>query len=269
LGETPIGDLALIRVVNVTHHYGVRPVLRQVNLEVEPGELVAVLGPNGMGKTTLLNVIAGVLWPLRGFVEIDGRRRRASEDDELAIRRRVAFLPDHPWLPGASTGREFLLAVGRLYEIDDDRLMGHVDRLLRVFDLQREGDWPIRSFSNGQQKKIAICAALVTEASVLILDEPFSGGLDPSGILALKRILQHLTAERKATVMMSTPVAELVDELAGRIVVLQDGRVAAFDSIEGLRRQTGCNGPLAAVFEQLVHPYTADVLRQYFEGDGK
>ena len=98
----------MIRVVDVTHHYGVRPVLRRVNLEVQAGELVAVLGPNGMGKTTLLGIIAGVLWPLKGFVEIDGRRRRVSMEEELAIRRRLAYLPDHPWLPGSRTGREFL-----------------------------------------------------------------------------------------------------------------------------------------------------------------
>ena len=138
-----------------------------------------------------------------------------------------------------------------------------------MFDLEREGDWAIQSYSNGQQKKIAICAALVSDAPVLILDEPFSGGLDPSGILALKRILQHQSAERKTTVIMSTPVAELVEELAHRIVVLQDGRVTAFDSVEGLRRQTGCNGPLAEVFERLVHPHTTDNLREYFDGEAK
>jgi ABC-2 type transport system ATP-binding protein len=259
----------MIRIVDVTHHYGVRPVLQQVNLEVQTGELVAVLGPNGMGKTTLLGVIAGALWPLKGFVEIDGKRRRASAEVELAIRRRMAFLPDHPWLPGVRTGREFLLAVGRLYDIDDDRLMDHTERLLRVFDLQKEGDWPIQSFSNGQRKKIAICAALATEASILILDEPFSGGLDPSGILALKRILQHLVADGKTTVVMSTPVAELVEELAQRIVVLRDGRVAAFETADGLRRQTGCSGSVAEVLERLVHPQTAENLRNYFEGQQK
>jgi ABC-type multidrug transport system ATPase subunit len=259
----------MIRVVDVTHHYGVRPVLRRVNLEVQAGELVVVLGPNGMGKTTLLGVIAGALWPLKGFVEIDGRRRRASVEDELAIRRWLAYLPDHPWLPGIRTGREFLLAIGRLYDIDDDRLMDHVNRLLTVFDLQQEGDWPIHNFSNGQQKKIAICGALVTEAPVLILDEPFSGGLDPSGIMALRRILQHLTADRKVTVLMSTPVAELVEELAHRIVVLRDGQVAAFDAADGLRRQTGCAGSVAEVLERLVHPQTADNLRQYFAGQGE
>ena len=99
--------------------------------------------------------MAGVLRPQRGHVEIDGMRRRDSVPDELAIRRCVVYLPDHPWLPKNRTGREFLLAVGRLYGIEENRLIDHVQRLLEVFDLGRESDWPIRSYSNGQQKKVA------------------------------------------------------------------------------------------------------------------
>lgn len=256
----------MIRVVDVVHHYGVRPVLRRVNLEIRSGELVAILGPNGMGKSTLLGVMAGVLAPLKGHIEIDGLRRRASADDELAIRRRVVYLPDHPWLPKNRTGREFLLAVGRLYSVDDERLMDHTDRLLQLFDLVKEGDWPIRSYSNGQQKKIAICSALVTDAPIMLLDEPFSGGLDPSGILALKRVLQRLAASNNATVVMTTPVPELVEELAHRIVILRDGQILAFDTADGLRRQTGSTGPLSEVFERLIHPQTLDNIEQYFKG---
>ena len=210
----------MIRVVDVTHHYGVRPVLRQVNLEVQAGELVAVLGPNGMGKTTLLGVIAGVLWPLKGFVEIDGRRRRASEEDELAIRRRLAYLPDHPWLPGIRTGREFLLAVGRLYDIDDDRLMDHVDRLLRVFDLEQRGRLGDPELLERPAEEDRHLRRAGDRSARVDPGRALFRRADPSGILALKRILQHLTAERKTTVVMSTPVAELVEELAQRIVVL-------------------------------------------------
>ena len=108
------------------------------------------------------------------------------------------FLPDQPWLPANSTGREFLLAVGRLYELDDDRLMEHVGHLLDLFDLGEQGDNTIKSYSAGQKKKIALCSALVTEAPVLFLDEPFSGGLDPAGLLALKRILQHHARAQRA-----------------------------------------------------------------------
>jgi ABC-type multidrug transport system ATPase subunit len=215
-----------------------------------------------MGKTTLLNVMAGVLTPQRGAVEFDGYARRRSIEDETAIRQRVAFMPDHPWLPTQMTGREFLHAVGELYGIADERLMDHVERLLDVFDLAREGDWPIRSFSNGQQKKIAICSVLVTDAPFLLLDEPFGGGLDPAGILTLKRILQHLV-RRDATVVMTTPVPELVDELADRIVVIRDGEILAYDTPQGLRQQTRCNGPLTQVLERLIFPEAQDNIDRY------
>lgn len=257
----------MIHVTDVVQHYGVRPVLRQISLEIRSGELVVILGANGMGKTTLLAVVAGVLDPQEGYVEIDGLRRRSSVENELAIRRRVVYLPDHPWLPNNRTGREFLLGVGRLYDIPDRRLLDHVERLLTLFDLARESDWPIRSYSNGQQKKIAICSALVTEAPVLLLDEPFSGGLDPAGILALKRLLRRRIQESGATVVMTAPVPEMVEELADRIAVLSDGRVLAYDTADGLRRHTNSSGPLAEVLERLVHSQTLEKLDDYFRGD--
>ena len=114
----------MIELRDVTQHYGVRPVLKRVSLRIEAGELVVLLGPNGMGKTTMLGVMAGVLSPQQGGVWIDGRPRRGSVEDELEIRRKTVYLPDQPWLPANRTGREFLLAVGRLYEVDDERLMG-------------------------------------------------------------------------------------------------------------------------------------------------
>lgn len=255
----------MIDVVGVTQHYGIRPVLRDIHLHVDRGELVAVLGPNGMGKTTLLAVMAGVLWPQRGYVEFDGLRRRRSVEDELQIRKQVVYLPDHPWLPKNRTGREFLLGVGRLYDIEDDRLMDHVDRLLELFDLAEEGDWPIRSYSNGQQHKVAVCSALVTEAPVMLLDEAFSGGLDPAGILALTRVLQYMTRQKGSTVVMSTPIPELVEEMANRVVVLREGRIVALDTLEGLRQRTECRGPLSEVLGRLIHPQTMENLERYFE----
>lgn len=258
----------MISVVNVTQHYGVRPVLRDVNLQINSGELVVLLGPNGMGKSTLLGVIGGVLAPQHGYVEINGLRRRSSVEHELAIRKAAVFLTDHPWLPANRTGREFLLAVGRLYDLDHDRLMDHVERLLALFELDRQADWPIRGYSHGQQKKVAICSALVAESPVLLLDEPFAGGLDPSGLLALKRVLTHLVERKQATVVLTSPVPELVEEIAHRIVILREGEVAAFDTLEGLRKTTGCRGSLGEVLQAMIFPETMRNLDHYFEGLG-
>jgi ABC-type multidrug transport system ATPase subunit len=255
----------VIELHDVTQHYGVRPVLRGINLRIERGELVVLLGPNGMGKSTLLGVMAGVLAPQRGVVVIDGRMRRKSEDDELAIRRMSVFLPDQPWLPGNRTGREFLMAVGRLYDVDDERLMDHAHQLLDLFDLAAQADSPIRSYSAGQKKKIALCSALVTEAPVLFLDEPFSGGLDPAGLLALKRILQRHAQRKELTIVLTSPVPELVEEIATRIAVLHQGEILAVDTLDGLQRLTACRGSLGDVLERLIYPETTKKLETYLK----
>jgi ABC-2 type transport system ATP-binding protein len=258
----------VIDLENVTQHYGVRPVLRDINLRIERAEVVVILGPNGMGKSTLLGVMAGVLTPQRGTVAIDGKKRRGSEDEELEIRKSTVFLPDQPWLPANRTGREFVLAVGRLYAVEEERLIEHTLQLLDLFDLTEQGDSPIRTYSAGQKKKIALCAALVAEASIMLLDEPFSGGLDPSGILTLKRLIQHYTRRKHTTIVLTSPVPELVEEIATRVIVLRDGEILAFDTLDGLQRLTGHRGTLGAVLERLIFPETTRRLETYFQDFG-
>jgi len=254
----------MIEFVDVTHHYGARAVLHNVCLRVSRGQLVALMGPNGMGKSTLLGVAAGLLSPINGHVEINGIRRRSSVENEQVIRQQIAYLPDHPWLPKYLCGREFLYGVGRLYDIETTRLSEHIDRLLHLFELDAKGDSPINAYSNGQQKKIAICATLVAEAPVLLLDEPFTGGLDPSGILSLRRVLESLSEREDVTVLMATQVPELAEKLADRVAVLRAGELIAVDSPEALRKLTGCDGTLGDVLEQLIHPETSRRIDQYF-----
>ncbi len=254
----------MITFHDIWHHYGARPTLRGVDLTVRAGELVCVMGPNGMGKTTLLSVAAGLLPPLRGRVEIDGLVRRSSIEAERAIRRRVVYLPDSPWLARFMTGREMLVAVGRLYEIEPVRLFEHIDLLLDVFDLGTQGDQIINNYSTGQRKKIGLCSALVTEAPILILDEPLSGGLDASGLLAVRTILRKLAERRDVTVLMAVPVPELVDQVADRIAVIDHGQIIADGTPDALCRQAD-RPTLAEALERLTHPDRPDHLTRYLD----
>jgi ABC-2 type transport system ATP-binding protein len=254
----------MINVVDVSHHYGVRPILSHINFTVPKGQLVVVMGPNGVGKSTLLGAAAGTISPARGYVEIGGLRRRISEEAEIQIRKQAVYLPDHPWLPEFMTSREWLLAVGQLYDIDSDHLMDHANRLLDLFQLTDKGDSPIRTCSNGQKKKVALCGALITEVPVMVLDEPFTGGLDPSAILVLSRVLRHLADNSGVTILMASQVPELVEQMAHQILVLADTRMAAYGTLDGLREKTGCKGSLPEVFAELVHPQTLEHIDSYF-----
>lgn len=253
----------MIEVSQVSHHYGLHPVLRHVNLRVNTGEIVSIMGPNGTGKTTLMQILAGLISPATGHVEINGLRRKSTPEVELAIRRQVAYLPAEPWLP-PGTGRDWLRAVGNLYGVSDERLMDHVPRLLSLFNLDEHGDHPTVAYSTGQRKKLALASALVTEAPILLLDEPFAGGLDPSGIMALKRVFQHHRERRDRTIIMATPVPELVEELSDRIAILREGRIVAFDTLANLKVQACTNGRLDEVYERIASPSSAVKVDQYF-----
>jgi len=257
----------MIQLIGITQHYGVRPVLKNIDLKIEPGAIVAIVGPNGMGKSTLLGVMAGTLSPQHGKVIVDGLQRRSSIEKELQIRRRVVYLPDAPWLPVGLTGREFLMAVGRIYNHSDDRLIDHADRLLELFQLTREAEWPIRSYSHGQKKKIAIASMLITECPIMLLDEPFGGGLDPAGIVALQQVLRRLGKMPGHTIIMTAPAPDLVEGLADQFLVLREGTVLAFDTLAGLQRQTGVTGTLTQVLSNLIAPGTSEVVERYFTRD--
>lgn len=254
----------MIELEGVTHHYGTKAVLRNVSMKVEAGQVVALMGPNGMGKSTLLGVMAGLLSPITGTVKIDGRLRRSSEADELAIRQRVFYLPAEPTLPASRTGREWIIGVGRLWGLPDLELFEHAHELLTLFDLQKQSDALISSYSSGQQKKVALCAMLITRTPILLLDEPFSGGLDPSCIAALKRILQHLAKGNDHTIVMATPVPELVEEIADQIAIIRDGELMAYGTLEQLQTQAGITGRLDAVYDHLVSPQSAQLVDTYF-----
>lgn len=255
----------MIRLDNVTFHYGLRPLLRNVSIEVPGGELVVLMGPNGMGKSTLLAIMAGIITPLEGQVIVDGHVRRSTPEAEMAVRKRVAYLPDHPWLPLFLTGREYVIGVARLYGVPDDRLFDHAEKLFELFQLADKADAPISSYSTGQQKKICVAAILATDAPILLLDEPFSGGLDPEALFSLRQVLQHLAGRDDRTIVMTTPVPELAEGLADRIALIDKGVIAAYATPAELMAETGV-ATLEEVFTKgWGHDGTSRIARYFGE----
>lgn len=258
----------MIRVQQISHHFGHKPILKDVSLSVPTGELLAVMGPNGAGKSTLLSAIAGLILPAEGHVEVDGKRRRSSAPDEMAIRQKMAYLPASPWMAMNMKVLAWLGNLGHIYGIPTPRVDEHSQSLLELFHLTEHMDTPIRSCSTGQRKKVAICGALITEASYLVLDEPFTGGLDPSAIRALERVLKHLADEEQRTVVIASQLPELVEAVADRLAIINDNRLAAIGTLDELREQAQCAGTLSEVFEKLTQPQSEDEVDRYLRVGG-
>ena len=254
----------MIEVSGVFHHYGLRPILKDVSFKVDTGQTLAVIGANGSGKTTLLSLLSGMTSPAEGTVSIGGLVRRSTPEAELAIRSRTVFLPVDCWFPSSCTGRQFLLGVGELYGLPTRRLFAHVDRLLNLFQLSKLSDAQVSGYSTGQKKKLGLCSALLTDADVLLLDEPFSGGLDPAGITAMKQILKHLTERSDQTVIMTTPVPELVEEVADEVLILSDGSIVEHASVADLKSERNAE-TLDEALRSLIFPETQADLQAYFE----
>lgn len=257
----------MIKVNNISHGYGTNQVLKDINLTIPSGELLAVMGPNGAGKSTLLAAIAGTILPSLGHVEIDGKARRSSVEDEMAIRRKLAYLPANPWVNRQTKIRRWLHLYGELYGVPKRRVLQHTESLLELFHLSEHADKPIRTCSTGQQKKAAICAVLVTDAPILVLDEPFTGGLDPSAIRALERVLKHLADEQDRTVIVASQIPELVEAIADRVAIIDNQTLAGVGTLEEMRKRFGSDGPLAELFEQATQPAKEDEVDRYFKAE--
>jgi ABC-type multidrug transport system ATPase subunit len=254
---------AVIDVRAISLHFGLKTVLHDISCVIHRGQRVAIIGPNGMGKTTLLGAMAGVLSPQEGSIFVEGRKRRGSVDEELAIRQRVCFIPDSCWFPEDYTLREYLMGVGELYDVPFRQREAHAAKIISLFSMDEAADSPLRSYSAGQLKKAALSTALISEAPILLLDEPFSGGLDPAGIQAFKKVLQSFGGLQR-TVVFTTPVPELVEESADRLLVLRDGRIAGDYAIADLQSQVRPGSSFSDHLQELVFPESASNIRQYF-----
>jgi ABC-type multidrug transport system ATPase subunit len=251
-----------VRVSQVSLCYFTRPILKNLELEVEAGSRVALIGPNGVGKTTLLSVIAGATAPLSGEVEIFAQRRRSSVETERLIRQQTFFLPDNAWLPNDYGVAEFLECVAKLYQVRPERIVEHVPQLLHLFGMESLASHSLETLSAGQRKKIALCSALVSEAPLLLLDEPFSGGLDPAGMMALESVLNTCTQGGKRTVIFSTPVPEVLETTADRIVILGDAGIRADYPVAEIKQLAGTRR-FSTALQELVFPETTERIQQY------
>ncbi len=265
-GPTGGGDghgSAAVRVDGLTVRFGDVVAVDDVSLTVERGSVVGLLGPNGAGKTTLVKSILGLTLPESGSVSVAGvdvhDRPRAAAEHVGAM---LEGARNDYW---RLTVRENLRYFATVSGVAPDAVADRHDRLLDQLDLASAADTPVRDLSRGMKQKVSLASVLATDADVVFLDEP-TLGLDVESSLTLRRELQRIVAERGLTVVLSSHEIAVLEDVCDRVVVLNDGRVVADDSVAGLRRRLGARG--VRVTSTDLDDETLDVLRERFEVTG-
>jgi len=220
----------MLEVRNLTKYYGPVPALRDVSFVARPGQILGYLGPNGSGKSTTVRMLVGLMEPNNGDVLWQGKSIFA---DLPAYRKRLGYVPEEPFLYTHLTAPEYLRLVGGLRGIEDAVLETKIERFLNLLGLEDDQYSTLSAFSKGMRQKVLLASALLHNPDLIVLDEPFSG-LDVSASLMLRTVVRSLADEGR-TILMSSHVIEVVEQMCTDVVILSDGVVVAHDRVDRLR----------------------------------
>ena len=237
----------MIELVHLSKKFGDLLAVDDVNLTLAKGEFFAMLGPNAAGKTTTIKMLAGLIKPTTGHARIAGFD---VQQQPLEARRRLAYVPDFPFLYDKLTGWEFLRFTGQLFHLPDDRIEANARELIARFHLLDHVNRPIESLSHGTRQRVAIASALLHDPEVFVVDEPMVG-LDPQHARIIKDVLKE-RSRAGMTVLVSTHQLSIAEEMADRIGIIQAGKLIAVGTRDELRRQSGGAGQLEEIFLSLT-----------------
>jgi ABC-2 type transport system ATP-binding protein len=238
----------MIRIINLRKQYGRLAAVDNLNIEVAPGEIFGFLGPNGAGKTTTIRVMMGILRASSGRVILGGHDVEQEPQQAKAI---AGFIPDRPFIYEKLSGKEFLTFIAKLHRMESARLRCRIDELLEYFELANWQDELVEGFSHGMKQRLVLCAALVHEPRILIVDEPMVG-LDPKGARTIKDLFRSL-AKNGTTVFLSTHSISVAEEVCHRIGIIQKGHLIAAGTMADIYRLThGQDSNLEDVFLELT-----------------
>ena len=240
-----------VSIKNLTKNYSGQLAVNDVSFEAKPGEILGFLGPNGAGKSTTMKIITCFIPQTSGQVEVCGLDTQKAS---LEVRRQIGYLPEHNPLYKEMYVREYLTFVGRANKVSNAR--SRITDMIEMTGLGKEQHKKIQTLSKGYRQRVGLAQAMLHDPKVLILDEPTSG-LDPNQLAEIRALIKTLGKEK--TVIFSTHIMQEVQALCDRVLIINEGKIAANDSIETLQQKV--TGREIINVEFLKAPPIAELLK--------
>ena len=222
----------MIEFRDVTKDYDGKLALNHLNLTLESGEIVGLIGHNGAGKSTTIKSLVSVINPTQGQIFVDGKELSSNR---LEIKKKIGYVADSPDLFLRLTANEFWELVATSYDMTTAEVEARLGELLAIFDFASHRYEVIESFSHGMRQKVFVIGALLSDPDIWVLDEPLTG-LDPQAAFDLKQMMRE-HADKGNTVLFSTHVLEVAEQLCDKIAILKRGELIFYGTVEDLKAQ--------------------------------
>ena len=211
----------MIQIKNLTKIYnGNKKAVDNISFDVNDGEIFAFIGHNGAGKTTTIKSIVGILEFEEGEILINGE---SIKSNPIACKQQMAYVPDNPDLYENMKAINFINFICDMYGVNKDDRKEKIQKYCKIFDMEKNLNDEISTFSHGMKQKIALISALVHDPKVLIMDEPFVG-LDPKAVFDMKNIMKQMINEGK-TIIFSTHILDVAEKLCTSVAIIKDGKL--------------------------------------------
>lgn len=209
----------------------VNEVLKGINLNVSPGQIIGYIGPNGAGKSTTVKIICGLLDDFTGEVWVDGLDIRKNSTE---IKKRIGYIPENASIYESITPLEYFSFITEMRQLDLKATLDKAMRYMKFFEIDNNANQRVGSFSKGMKQKVLIISALLHNPQILFMDEPLSG-LDANSVIKVKEIITQMASEGK-TIFYSSHLMDIVEKVSNRIILINNGHLVAdgtFDELKG------------------------------------
>jgi len=237
--------VSIISIKNLRKSFGANDVLKGIDLEIEPGQIIGYIGPNGAGKSTTVKILAGLDSDYEGDILIDGIN---VKEDPLSVKKIIGYVPEVTELYDLLTPMEFLELIGKLHGLEEAAIIENATRMLTFFGLKESLNNRMETFSKGMRQKVLLVSGLLHKPKIIFLDEPLSG-LDANSVIMVKDIISKL-AEEGVTIFYSSHMMDIVEKVSDRIILLNEGIVFADGDFQTLKNQYG--DTLENIFSKLT-----------------